>query len=222
LKSPKLDAPHTATVTDADNESNDRQRKLTTLYFSNYTNLKDSAYERFPDLLPWDSLSAMERVAALLPEYGGPTEDDAFLRWAKRITVQESFRYICLALANGEYRRMILATIAKEMWTSAQDRSVEPEDLFSEVLALIFDRAPIFLRRKRASLSTRMCALAKRHVIFDYNSKVTKRLAAVKKHLENDGVFEGAETLSAVEIASMRKDRAVSDLGYAEAGFHLA
>jgi hypothetical protein len=49
---------------------------------------------------------------------------------------------------------MILATITTEIWTSAMDRSVESHDLFNELLQLIFYRAPLFLKNKRAKLST--------------------------------------------------------------------
>jgi hypothetical protein len=217
LQKYQIDPPQLANGAIADNDSQARQLKLYTNCFST---LQDAAYDAFPNLSAPDCYRAMEAVARLLHEYGGPLDSESFERWGKRKAIDESSRYVFLHLALGEYKRMILATIAKEMWTSAQDRSIEPEDLFSDVLLLIFEKAPQFLKNKRAKLSTRFCALAKRHVYFYYNSKFTKRLKAVNRRLERGQTLD-VETLSEIEIASMKNDRLVSDLGYSEAGLSL-
>jgi hypothetical protein len=220
LKRNNLRASRTANGTGANIESEARLSQLRQLYFNSFTNLQSAAFDQFPELSAPDCYSAMERVAALLPEYKGPPDGSvSFERWGKRKAIEESFRHVCLTLAMGKYKRMIFATIAAEMWTSAQDRSVEPEDLFSDVLMLIFNRAPMFLKNKRAKLSTRLCALARKHVYLYYNSRNRKRLSAVTERIEN-GEDLGAETLSAIEMASIKNDAAY-DPGYREAGLSL-
>jgi hypothetical protein len=188
LKSHTLDTPQTANGTAADNDSETRKSQLKQLYINSFTNLQSAAFEHFPELTAYDCHAAMQRVAGLLPTYGGPVDSVSFEKWGERIAVQESSRYVFMHLANGEYRLMLLKVIADNLWTSATDRSIEPHDLFNDVLMLIFDMAPVFLRNKRAKLSTRMCSLAKRHVFF-HNSKNKKRLAAVTRQIERGGEF---------------------------------
>jgi hypothetical protein len=185
--------------------------------------LQDAAYEFFPELTAPDAHNAIEAIAALLPTYGGPLDSDSFERWGKRKAIEESSRFVFMHLANGEYKRMILATIAKEMWTSAEDCSVGAEDLYSEVLMLIFDMAPNFLRNKRAKLSTRLCSLARNHVYMYHNKKNKTRLAAVTKQMADDspkGGLHGVEMMRAEEIALIKAD-AIAD-GYRELGIAFA
>jgi hypothetical protein len=193
LKKGNLRASQTPNGANANNDSVDRQLKLKQLYITSFTTLQNAAFEKFPDLTALDAHSAMEAVFGRLTEYGGPLHDSAsFEKWGKRKAVEEASRFVFLALANGEYKKMILKVIIENMWESAMDSAVEPYDLFNEVLMLIFDRAPMFLKNKRAKLSTRMCSLARRHVFF-HNSRNKKRLAAVTLRIEK-GRELGVET----------------------------
>jgi hypothetical protein len=146
----------------------------------------------------------------------------SFERWAKRKAIEEASRYVFLALAMGEYRLMMLKVISDGIWTSSagENRAVEPDDLYSEVLLLIFAMAPKFLKNRQAKLSTRLCGLAKRHTFF-HNSNTAKRRNAVARRLEKGKDLGVPEILSDAEIASMKKDAAVYDAGYAEVGFSL-
>jgi hypothetical protein len=219
-----IDAPQTANGTAANNDSLVRQLKQ--LLTNSYTAIESAAYEYFPDLTAPDCYQAMGRVERLLPTYKGPTDDDgvSFEKWAKQAVVREAARYVFLALAMGKYRLMLLKVIHDAMWTSAEDRARESSDLFSEVLTLIFAMAPKFLKNKspkEASLSTRLCGLAKKHVFLYYNSKNKKRLEAVKRRIEKGQDLGVPEILSDAEIASMKNDAAVYDAGYSEVGFSL-
>jgi hypothetical protein len=144
----------------------------------------------------------MERVFTLLHEYGGPLDSESFENWGRRKAIEESSRYVFMHLANGEFKLMILKVISENIWQSATDSAVEPHDLFNEVLMLIFRMAPKFLKDKRAKLSTRLCALAKKHVFF-HNSKNTKRLKAVTRRIERGGEFS-VEMMSEEELAAER------------------
>jgi hypothetical protein len=160
----------------------------------------------------------MEAIAGRLHEYGGPLHSEPFERWGRRKAIEESSRFVFMHLANGEYKKMILKVISENIWQSATDSAVEPHDLFNEVLMLIFDRAPMFLKNKQAKLSTRMCSLARRHVFF-HNSKNFKRLNAVTRRIERGGEFS-VEMMSAEERVSIKAD-SIAD-GYSEAGLYLA
>jgi hypothetical protein len=106
------------------------------------------------------------------------------------------------------------------MWTSTVDRSIEPDDLYSEVLRLIFEMGPKFMRNKEAALSTRFCGLARRHTYFYYNSKNKKRFAAVARRIERGGEFR-VEVMSEMELAYERASLSAPD-NYASDGQFLA
>jgi hypothetical protein len=221
LKKHNFDASQTPDGANANNDSESRQFKLKQLYTGSYSILYEAAYDRFPELLPWDFDAAMAQVFKLLPTYGGPPDGASFERWAKRKIVDESSRWVFMHLAmTTTYRLMILSTISKNMWTSVEDCSIDAEDLYSDILPLIFRMAPKFLRNKRAKLSTRFCALAKRHVYYYHNSKNTKRLKAVTRRVVEQDKPLSVECLSALEMASIKNDE-ISN-GYAEAGLSLA
>jgi hypothetical protein len=206
MASPKLGASQTANGTSENIQSEDRKPKLKHLYFANYSNIQAVAFDSFKDLTAGDCYRVMEELAVHLHKYRGPLDDGgaSFEKWANRIAAKETSRYRLLALATTEYASVIHKAIHDHLWLSTvMDCGVGHDDVFNEVLWLIFQKAPALSRKGTAKLSTRLYALTKKHVFLYHNSKNTKRLKAVTKHLERCGEF-GVEVMSEAELAAER------------------
>jgi hypothetical protein len=221
LNDHKLDASRTIDGIDANNDSSNRLSQLKQFYFNSYNEMEVVAYESYADLDASQCYHVLEALAALLHKYKGPSTDVAFEKWAKRTVVKEASRYKLLALATTEYASLIHKAIHENLWTTAMDCGVGHDDIFNEVLWLIFQKAPALSKKGTAKLSTRLYALTKKHVYLYHNSRNKKRLAAVTRRIEKDGDFS-VEVLSDAELAAMKKDAAGYDPGYREAGLSLA
>jgi len=73
------------------------------------------------------------------------------------------------------------------------------DDIYAEILALVFQHAHALRKPGRARLSTRLTALVRKHVDLYHNNRRARRIALVKK-LPLD---LRCEQLSAEELASM-------------------
>jgi hypothetical protein len=105
----------------------------------------------------------------------------------------------------SENERIIYSAIIQTLDKSQYvDYSVTPDDIFSEVAFLIYQRLDSLLRVGSAKLSTRLFALARRHVYFYYIKPHIIRVNAVTRRLDKGQDFDGVECLSDVELASIR------------------
>jgi hypothetical protein len=118
-------------------------------------------------------------LASKLPSYRGPLTADAFERWATKIVTKEAARYSIateIITKNGFYiRTAIRRAFAPSHLNRAEDWAVEEDDVFWEVVQLIFQNAHSLHNPGKAKLTTRLWALAKRHVGLYHTSKSNRR-----------------------------------------------
>lgn len=216
-----FDASQQASGTAANNESKARIALLKQLYFTNYSTLTTTAYEAYSGLLVFDCDRILETLATRLPRYKGPSTDEAFLKWATRFVMKEAGRYRFLAMVVTDYSRVIYKAIYENLWVdSVENCAVGHDDVFAEVLVLVFNMAHSLNRKSPtgAKLSTRLYGLAKKHTHDYHNKKNIGRQNALKKRIERGlPPMKDVEVLSAAELASMKAD-STWDAGYGEVG----
>jgi hypothetical protein len=220
MKSEQLDAPCTATGTDMETTPEDRTSTLNNFLVANYRNLQDAAYAAYPDLLVFDAEKIIVQLSKKLNRYTGPPLEPLFMKWACRFMIHEAERYKFASQILVEQADVIHAAIHNSLWTSAVDLAVEHQDIYWQVVELIFDRAHSLNRRGTAKLSTRVTGLVKKHIYFYFNSRNAGRKKKVAKGLALDMPIQ-CERLSDEEIASIRlKD--LYDPGYSEVGLSIS
>jgi hypothetical protein len=191
----------------------ERQQQIQQLMFHSYGELTQAAYEVNPTLLVFNTGPILEHLRQRLDKYRGPLDDGgiAFTKWASKIVRRESRRYEFHSRVIKEYKLLIHAGIRAALnATSAQDHSVEADDIFNEVSLLIFNLAHALMKPGTsklpecppAKLSTRLFNLAKGHTHFYYVVKWERRLALNQERVAA-GLPYGVETLSDEELASM-------------------
>jgi hypothetical protein len=105
-------------------------------------------------------------------------------------------------LALTTYKRIIYAAILSQVDSFVQDYSMDPDDLYIEVVSLIWDLADELEQQGKAKLSTRLCQLAKRHAA-NRRNKAQNRYRLVTENI--DRIREGgATTYSDDELADIR------------------
>jgi hypothetical protein len=197
-----FDASQLANGTIANNESTDRTSTLQKFYASNFGALKAAAHES-QKLLFYEADAAVAALSRNLNKYKGPLNEESFLKWANRWVAREAARYPFLTMVMTEHSGMIYAAIRDNLWTSAEDRAVEYQDVYSEVLMLVFNKAHVLCKKGSAKLSTRLYELTKKHVYLYHNSKNKRRFEAVSKRLQRGGSIV-AEQMSEDELAYER------------------
>ncbi|MBW4039204.1 MAG: hypothetical protein HIU91_10080 [Acidobacteria bacterium] len=217
-----IDAPQSATGTDAATNLEDRQTTLNNYIIANSLALTEAAFYAAKYQLFFTAPEAiLATLYGNLHRYGGPVEETAFLKWANRFVAKEASRYEITGRILTEYEDLIFDAIRQSLWTSAQDWAIEPKDVFWEVALLIFQRAHSFDKPDKAKLSTRIYSLVKKHVYLYYNKKTRDRFKSVRLR-QNE---LRCEHFSEDELNAMRaaeKEEGVYDPGYAEAGLQTA
>ena len=201
-----FDTAQTATGTAAQtNPTADQPSTLNSFLFQNYSALTDSCYLAHPGgLLAFDADRIMESLAASLHRFGGPTDDEsAFLKWAERFVAHEATRIEIHGRLMAEHDRLLRAAIHECRWTSAADDAVSDEDILAEVSWLIWTKAHSLDKRSTARTSTRLYGFVRKHCYLFHNAKNTRRLKAVRRHLDAGGHLQ-CEHLSSDELAAMR------------------
>lgn len=216
-----IDAPQSATGTDAETNLTDR-KTLHSFIFKNMAELTDLAHEAGKSTLFFGTPDAIiGMLFRNLHRYGGPPVEADFMVWARRFVSREASRYEITARILAEYKDLIHKAIHESMWTSAIDLAVEHQDVYWEVVFLIFQRAHSLDRKGTAKLSTRLYELVKKHVYQYHNKKNDQRRKSVQRRWNEIG----CERFSDDELAAMRAaeaDEGVYDPGYSEAGLSLA
>ena len=214
-----LDTSRPATGTDAVTNLTHREEQLNQLIISHYASLTEAAYNQYPELLVWDCERVIATLGSQLKRYTGPAEETRFLKWATRFVAKEAQRYEITSSILSEYHRVLHAAIHANLWTSANNLAIEHQDVYWEIVWLIFQKAHALNRKGVAKLSTRLTALVKKHCWLYHNSPNARHQKSVKRWLE-EGRFFGCELVSEEELTSM-KSQAVYDPDYAECGFSL-
>lgn len=215
-----IDAPQSAPGTDA--ETNPIGRTiLQSFTIANFAELSDLCYEAGKNKLFCTTPEAIiGKLLESLHRYGGPPVESDFLKWARRFVAKEAARYEITGRILAEHSNLIHDAIHKNMWTSAIDRAVEHDDVFWEVVYLIFHRAHSLDAQGKAKLSTRLYSLVEKHCYLYYNSKNAKRRKSVQRQFNEIG----CECLSDDELAAMRAsevDDAAWNPGYSEVGLSM-
>lgn len=202
MQNHKIDKPRSFTGPSVATIPQDREQALQQFVLMHYGSLVDKTFEAYPGLLYSDPERIVMRLGHNLRRYGGPVEAESFLIWACRWVANETRRYDFLDTVLREHSRTIRSAISRYLWTSAEDCAVDAEDIFAEVLALIFQSAHSLRKPGRAKLSTRLTGLVKRHVDFYHNHRRARRLEVVRKYPMNIA----CEQLSSEELASMQSN----------------
>jgi hypothetical protein len=205
-----FDASQLANGTIANTESIDRTTALKQFYASNFGTLKAAAHES-QKLLFYETDAAVAALSRNLNKYKGPLDERSFLKWANRWVAMEAARYPFLTMVMTEHSRVIYAAIKDNLWTSAEDRAVEYQDVYSEVLMLVFNKAHVLCKKGSAKLSTRLYELTKKHVYLYHNSKNKRRFEAVARRLQRGGSID-AEQMSEDELAYERSQLSDPDV----------
>lgn len=215
-----IDAPHAATGTATATNLSDRTI-LNTFIISNAIELRELCHEAGKNKLFFTTPDTIiGKLFSNLHRYGGPPVEANFLNWARRFVSKEAARYEITGRILADYKDLINDAVRKSLWTYAIDRAVELQDIYWEIVLLIFQRAHSLDSPGKAKLSTRLYALVKKHVYQYHNKKNWKRRKKVQ-----GGYRNFCETFSEEELASIKaaeSDDAVYDPGYAEAGFSIA
>jgi hypothetical protein len=217
-----IDAPQSATGTDAATNLKDRTTTLHNIITMNYGDLVAIAYDAYPQMVFCTPGAIIGTLYGNIERYGGPTESTAFMRWASRFVTKEAQRHRITAEILAEHQTLIYAAIHEALNSSqARDYSISPEDVYWEVVMLILARAHSLARRGTAKLSTRLYALVKKHVWLMHTSYWNRR-HRINRELAERGEWYPVERLSDAEIAAMKpKDDPISDLGYGECKLSL-
>lgn len=215
-----IDAPQSAPGTDAETILNDRT-KLQQFIINNGAELRDLAHDAGKHKLFYCTPDAiLGTLFRSLHCYGGPPVEADFMKWARRFVSKEAARYEITGRILAEYEDVIHKAIHECRWTSAVDLAMEHQDIYWEVVYLIFQRAHSLNRPGPAKLSSRLYALVKKHIYLYHNKPNRKRRALVQLH---QGELQ-CEHFSKEELAAMRAaeiDDAPYDPGYHEAGLSL-
>jgi hypothetical protein len=214
-----IDASQSATGTDAATNLDDRNSTLNSYIIANYLTLTDAAHDATKCKLFFTTPEAIiSSLSGNFHRYGGPLEEQPFMAWATRFASREAQRYEITGRILTEYEALIYDAIRQSLWTSAQDWSVEPQDVFWEITLLIFQKAHSLDKPGSAKLSTRIYGLVKRHCYLFHNARNTRRRNAV---LRNRTSID-CEFLSDEELAAMKRSSGKPyDPGYSECGFSL-
>jgi hypothetical protein len=216
-----IEAPQSATGTDAEPNLSDRSI-LQHFIIRNSTSLRDLAYDAGRHNLFFTAPDAIiAKLFSSLSRYGGAAVESDFMHWAGRFVSREAARYEITGRILTEYEDVLHKAIHECLWTSAVDCAVQHEDIYWEIVFLIFQRAHSLDRPGRAKVSTRLYALAKKHIEFYHNNKNAKRRKSVQFR-RNEIACErfSDEELAAMKVADA--DDAAWNPGYAEAGLSLA
>lgn len=176
--------------------------ELEALFISRYAALRDSIYAEYPGCLFTDAERILESCASLVASHQGPP-DSLLAKLEKHVKKEaQALSWYYTAITQNE--RIIRAAINRSLYTSSVDRAATPDDVFNEVLFLIYGKRHKLMKAGSAKLSTRLFSLAETHCYLYYSSKAKKRHEAVKKHLAHGGILEDCEVLSPDELADMR------------------
>jgi len=219
MQAEHIDTSRPAPGPDATTILTDRNQSLNQFIIANYRDLTDAAYTAYPNLLVLDCEKAIIRLGNALIRYTGPAEQTPFLKWATRFVTKEAQRYRIAGRIITNQMEVIHAAIRNNLWTSASDCADEHQDVFWEIVELIFQKAHSLNRRGSAKLSTRVTALVKKHCFLYYNAKNARRRKLIKEQLEANKPIN-CECLSDEELASMKADQ-VYDPGYSEVGLSM-
>lgn len=215
-----IDTPRSATGADAVTIPNDRTI-LQSFIISNTAELRDLCHDAGNHRLFFTTPDAIiGKLFRSLSRYGGPPVETDFMQWARRFVSKEAARYEITGRILEEYEDLIYCAIRESLWTSAVDRSIELQDIYWEIVLLIFQRAHSLDRPGKAKLSSRLYALVEKHVFLYHNKRNWKRQKLVQLH-RNELRCEhfSNEELDAMRAAEV--DDAPYDPGYAEAGLSM-
>lgn len=189
---------------------------LAQVVFANYGTLVGAAYESYPGLLFSDPEKIVASLNRSLVHYTGPMDDESFLGWACEWVAKETKRYEFLAYVLKEHSRTIRSAIRGSQWTSILDAATDEDDIFAEVMALVFLKAHALRRKGTAKLSSRLTALAKKHVAYYHNHPNKRRSDLVLRYPSS---FV-CEHLSPEELDSMQPTRDNDSFGaWAKRGY---
>jgi hypothetical protein len=215
-----IEAPQSATGTDAVTNLSDRTI-LQSFIIKNSAELRDLCHDAAKHKLFFTGPGAViGSLFANLHRYGGPPIEPDFMKWARRFVSKEAARYEITGRLLAEHEDLIHKAISESLWTSAVDRAVEHQDIYWEIVFLIFQRAHSLDRPGKAKVSTRLWALVEKHVYLYHNKRTHQRRKLVqlrKNELQ-------CEHFSDEELAAMRAEEAGDaawDPGYAEAGLSM-
>ncbi len=183
--------------------TDDRQNKLSSLAFEHYETITGAPYETYPGLNFGDHDRIVGTLSASLQSYSGPLKKDPFLAWAVALVQTEAQRYRMLDKARGEHRSVIRAAISRALYGATEDCAVDVDDVFNEVLLLVFTLGPELAKPGSAKLSSRLFALARRHTYGYFTKKRNERHALITERVAEFGTLPGFECLSDEEIAAM-------------------
>ena len=214
-----IDTSRPATGTGATTNPSDRHNTLRDFVVTNYQELTEAAHEASHNKLFFSTPEVIVgTLVANLHRYGGPTDATSFMKWAQRFVSKEARRFLITGEIMEKHSNLIYKCIHESLWTSAVDWAVTPEDIYWEVVFLIFQRATSLGSKGTAKLTSRLWELTEKHVYLYYNSKNNKRRKAVERNVDRIS----CERLSDMELAAMREESGgvnPVDAGYAELGF---
>jgi len=174
--------------------------------------LTTAIFEAYPDALYSLPEGIIKGLIRNLAAYDGPTTLEPFLSWAVAWVQQEADRHRFTLLVYSEYALVIHAAIHDYLWTSYKDYGVSHDDLFAEIILVVFSMAHELSQLGTAKLSTRLTELVKTHVGF-HNIKNHRRRKLVTEKIER---IPDSIRLSDDEIASMQPKPKLYEPGYSE------
>lgn len=179
----------------------------------NQAALTAAVFDTYPDALyslPETIVSAL--ILNLGEEYGGPVEQEPFLGWALSWVQREAERHRFTLMVYSEYALVIHAAIHKYRWRSFEDCGITHDDLFAEIILLVFKKAHELSRPGTAKLTTRLTSLVRKHLYFR-DKKSARHQRLVRERVDE---IPDAIRLSDEEIASMQPDPEIYEPGYSE------
>jgi hypothetical protein len=188
--------------------------QLSQKYIEIYPQLSAAVFEAEPSLSFIDS----ERITRMAAPTGAdkPLTLEAFEKRATKLVVKEAHRTAAFYNLIAEHGSLIKSAIRRTLFQSGYiEHSIEIEDVFQEVSLLLYQYTDALLKPGTAKLSTRIYELARLHVLGYHVEKGRNRLRIVEARMYERGGFCGPETLSRMELASMRAEMD-DESGYGE------
>jgi hypothetical protein len=177
---------------------------LEQLYLTHYPALRDSIFTAYPALSFLEADAILGRLSNRLHRFQCTAAE--FLPYAERYVLnwaKHQGLYLSL-VTDPEHIRIIHGAIRATLYTSTADDAVSYEDIYGELCLYLYSHLSGFLSGpQKAKTTTRLWSLVKRHVTFQ-NRKRHRRIVAVEKRIKTGRGFNGAETLSDLELSEMR------------------
>jgi hypothetical protein len=164
----------------------ERLAQLHRLAFVCHPIVKDAIYED-PTFTWADAEAGGVSIYGALPSYQGEVSSEAFETWAIEVALKGARQHQIWRTLMADHTAVIKTAIrcsVENNPNNAVDYSVGLDDLFSQVSYRIFEEAQDLAKPGTAKLSTRLVALAKKHLWLYFHSKNMGRHRSIRKRLE--------------------------------------